>query len=56
MIKTPNCKHRSFRVWLVKSPWDYNSHSCAPFQWEMRLLGWISPLGVEGGSEYISTE
>lgn len=30
VIKMPNCKHKSFRVWLLKSPWDCNSHSCPP--------------------------
>lgn len=44
MIKTPNCKHKSFQVQLSNSPWDYKSHSfpsnrkrsfCAGFPLEM---------------------
>nr|KAF6490084.1 hypothetical protein HJG59_010438 [Molossus molossus] len=30
VLKIPDCKHNSFHVHLLKSPWDCNSHSGPP--------------------------
>lgn len=41
VIKIPSYKHRSFHVQLLKLPWDYNSHSCLPFNRKWSLWVWF---------------